>query len=45
MQYISCCYCDNAPQVTLNAKRCFNKDVSYVAVDYNNHETKPVVRH
>jgi hypothetical protein len=32
-------------QVTLNAKRCFNKDVSYVAVDYNNHETKPVVRH
>jgi hypothetical protein len=31
--------------VTLNAKKCFDKPVSYVAVDYDNEYKKPAVRH
>jgi hypothetical protein len=37
----SCCQYSKYAKVTLNAKKCFDKPVSYVAVDYDNEYKKP----
>jgi hypothetical protein len=38
----SCCQYSGVAKVTLRAKKCFDKPVSYVAIDYDNEKTKPV---